>query len=130
MATVNPDKYSLKTLHDEIDLYDRKIAHLLKYDTFESDDKRDEAARKLVVKRETLAKTARRLVDEGVEFKPNDLPRSFRPKDAIVPAEEEPSKPVEAAAKKRNAVPTPVYAGTSLDWQQSVEHYMQKRGKA
>ena len=28
------DKYYLKSLHEEIDLYDRKLAHLAKYETF------------------------------------------------------------------------------------------------
>jgi hypothetical protein len=73
------DKYFLRTLHEEIDLYDRKLAHLAKYEPFASDVEREEALGKMTVKRDTLARTARKLMDEGIEFRPSDLPRSFRP---------------------------------------------------
>ena len=72
------DKYFLRTLHQEIDLYDRKLAHLAKYEPFASDLERKEALGKMTLKRETLARTARKLMEEGIEFSPTDLPRSFR----------------------------------------------------
>jgi hypothetical protein len=72
------DKYFLRTLHEEIDLYDRKLAHLAKYELFSSDLEREEALGKMTVKRDTLARAARKLMDEGIEFRPSDLPRSFR----------------------------------------------------
>lgn len=72
------DKYFLKSLHEEIDLYDRKIAHLGVHVEFESTADREGAESKLIAKRATLAETARRLVADGVEFNPSDLPRSFR----------------------------------------------------
>ena len=53
-------KYQLKTLHAEIDLLDRRLAHLLKYDTFETEAARDAAARKISTKREPLVQTAKR----------------------------------------------------------------------
>lgn len=71
------DKYFLKSLHQEIDLYDRKLAHLEKYAEFASTEDRDGAESKLLTKRASLAETAKRLVAEGVEFDPSDLPRSF-----------------------------------------------------
>ena len=37
MANIVENKYYLKTVHEEIGLFDRKLAHLLKYDVFESD---------------------------------------------------------------------------------------------
>lgn len=74
MALPGENKYQLKTLHDEIDLFDRKLAHLLKYDVFPSDAARDAAARKLTLKRELLVNKAKAMTDEGVEFQPNDLP--------------------------------------------------------
>jgi hypothetical protein len=73
------DKYFLKSLHQEIDLYDRKLAHLEKYAEFESTADRDGAESKLLTKRASLAETARQLVADGVEFNPSDLPRSFLP---------------------------------------------------
>ncbi|MGO4515635.1 hypothetical protein AB4Y89_07575 [Terriglobus sp. 2YAB30_2] len=72
------DKYYLKSLHDEIDLYDRKLAHLAKYEVFASDAERDTAIGKMETKRATLARTAQKLVEDGIEFQPSDLPRSFR----------------------------------------------------
>lgn len=141
MAAIVADKYHLKTIHEEIDLFDRKLAHLAKYEKFESDEERDQATRKLTLKRETLVQAALRLAAEGVEFKPNDLPRSLRPKDDPAIA----SAAAEASAKAKEdsvALATPTisrsarrqssspYSGTSLDWQASVREYMQKKNKA
>ena len=72
------DKYFLKSLHQEIDLYDRKLAYLEKYVQFDSAADRQGAESKLMSKRASLAETARQLVSDGVEFSPADLPRSFR----------------------------------------------------
>jgi len=72
------DKYFLRSLHQEIDLYDRKLAYLEKFVQFASTADRKEAEKKLLTKRANLAATARQLVADGVEFKPTDLPRSFR----------------------------------------------------
>ena len=137
MAAVISDKYHLKSIHEEIGLFDRKLAHLMNFEKFETDAERDEAARKMRVKRETLVKTAMRLAEEGIEFKPGDLPRSMRPEGepdtvppAVVVAEsvnvvEQPA-PIRNMARENNGP----YAGTSLDWQASVRQYMQKKGKA
>jgi hypothetical protein len=79
------DKYFLKSLHEEIDLYDRKLAHLEKFGEFASTADRKDAENKLLAKRATLAATARQLADDGVEFSPSDFPRSFRaPADTTV----------------------------------------------
>ena len=78
------DKYFLRSLHQEIDLYDRKLAYLDKYEIFSSPADREEAEKKMVAKRAALAETAKRLAAEGVEFKPADLPRSFRPAENAV----------------------------------------------
>lgn len=125
-------KYHLKSVHAEIDLFDRRLAHLQKYDVFESEAARAAAARKLNLKREPLVATAKRLVAEGVEYKESDLPRSFRPEGvrAAVEATPEPapvavlSQPVENRSARRQGSP---YAGTSLDWEKSVQHYMQNK---
>jgi len=131
------EKIRLKMLHEEIDLFDRKLAHLMKYDVFPSEIERNAAARKLALKREALVLKAKALTDEGTEFKPNDLPRSFRPKDARVEADE-----VEVLVEaKAVAAPSPTgekrsvrrsssaFTGTGFDWQQSVKDYMAKKGK-
>jgi hypothetical protein len=72
------DKYFLRSLHQEIDLYDRKIDHLKKYVQFDSAADREGAENKLLTKRASLAATAKQLAADGVEFSPSDLPRSFR----------------------------------------------------
>ncbi len=139
MANIVENKYYLKTVHDEIDLYDRKLAHLLNFETFATEADRAAATRKLTLKRDALALTAKRLAGDGIEFQQNDLPRSFRPKDAPVAAEVEEVKEaapqgVDASlaggANRSARRQTSPYAGTSLDWQSSVQHYMQKKAKA
>lgn len=72
------DKYFLRSLHQEIDLYDRKLAYLEKYEQFASTADRKVAEDKLLAKRATLAAKARQLAADGVEFSPSDFPRSFR----------------------------------------------------
>lgn len=77
---VNPptDKYFLKSLHQEIDLYDRKLAYLNKYGEYATAEDRELAESKLLQKRAALEKTAKELAAAGVEFSAADLPRSFR----------------------------------------------------
>jgi hypothetical protein len=72
------DKYFLRSLHQEIDLYDRKLAYVEKFAQFASTADRKDAENKLLSKRKSLEATARQLVADGVEFNPADLPRSFR----------------------------------------------------
>jgi hypothetical protein len=137
MANIVENKYYLKTVHEEIDLFDRKLAHLSNFESFDNEADRDAATRKLNLKRDALVLTAKRLADEGIEFNQNDLPRSFRPKDVPVvevaaeaapPKSAEPFLPANAnRSARRQSSP---YAGTSLDWQSSVQHYMQKKAKA
>jgi len=138
MANIVENKYYLKTVHEEIDLFDRKLAHLLNFESFDNEADRAAATRKLTLKRDALVLTAKRLAGDGIEFNQNDLPRSFRPKDAPVaevaevaeaaPKSAEPFVPAGAnrSARRQNSP----YAGTSLDWQSSVQHYMQKKAKA
>jgi hypothetical protein len=68
------DKYFLRSLHQEIDLLDRKLAHLDKYVDFANSADREEAEGKLLQKRATLEKKARELASAGVEFSEADLP--------------------------------------------------------
>ena len=81
--TVVQDKYFLRDLHREIDLYDRKLIHSLKHEIFATEALRDAANRKLATKRETLAATARSLAAAGIEFQEHELPRSFRPEEPL-----------------------------------------------
>ena len=80
MAKVAPprDKYFLRSLHQEIDFYDRKIADLEKYVVFPTVEDRKDAKDKLLAKRAVLERTAKELAASGVEFHEAELPRSFR----------------------------------------------------
>jgi hypothetical protein len=128
-------KYQLKTLHADIDLFDRRLAHLLKYEVFATEAARAAAARKITLKRDALVIIAKRLAAEGVEYKESELPRSFRPEgvpasvEVKVPEPEPaaaaaPHNPLENRSARRQGSP---YAGTSLDWEKSVQHYMQNK---
>ena len=100
MRTVVQDKYFLRDLHREIDLYDRKLIHMLKHEIFATESLRDAATRKLATKREALAAVAKTLVASGVEFHECDLPRSFRPEGGTAASSESSNKeasPAEAA---------------------------------
>ncbi|MEK6398794.1 MAG: hypothetical protein V4734_11965 [Terriglobus sp.] len=79
MRTVVQDKYYLRDLHREIDLYDRKLIHLEKHEVFDTEVLREAAVKKMATKRDALAATARSLAASGIEFHESELPRSFRP---------------------------------------------------
>ena len=72
------DKYFLRDIHQEIDLYDRKLAYLKKYVDFATPADREEAQKRMLAQRAPLEMTARELAASGVEFEDKDLPRSFR----------------------------------------------------
>ena len=74
-----PDsKCELKELHQEIDLFDRKIAYCQNFEKFATDEERSTALKKLVTKRQALVKTALAMASRGVECDPKYLPRSFK----------------------------------------------------
>ena len=98
MRTVVQDKYFLRDLHREIDLYDRKLIHMLKHEVFATEALRDTATRKLVTKRESLVATARTLAASGIEFQEHELPRSFRPEGWVDPSLDTEASGAQAAA--------------------------------
>ena len=138
MAVAAADKYSLRSIHEEIALFDRKLAHLAKYEKFDSEEERTLATRKMATKRNTLVTAAKRLVAEGVEFNASELPKSLRPEgapiDAVVPQVMPEDAPVKmetaAVVGQLRAHDVSPYAGTSLDWQESVQRYLAKKKRA
>ena len=72
------DKYFLRSLHQEIDFYDRKLSYMAKFEEFASAEEKELAEKKMTAKRALLAQTAKKLAAEGIEFNPAELPRSFR----------------------------------------------------
>jgi hypothetical protein len=77
-AATQRNKYFLRDLHQEIDLYDRKLAYLGQQVDFASPADREEAEKKLQAKRAPLERAALELVASGIEYEEKDLPRSFR----------------------------------------------------
>lgn len=76
---MNPEnKYYLLSLHKEIDLFDRKIAHARNIEPFDSEHTRALAVKKLETKRAVLVTSAMDLASQGVEYDPKWLPRSFK----------------------------------------------------
>ena len=80
-------KYFLRSLHQEIDFYDRKLADVEKYGEFPTPADRKDAKDKLITKRAALEKTAKELAASGVEFNEAELPRSFRGDASVENAE-------------------------------------------
>ncbi|HYH00885.1 MAG TPA: hypothetical protein VD837_17285 [Terriglobales bacterium] len=78
MQVKQDSKYALKDLHQEIDLFDRKIAYCSSHERFDSEEARAVAVKKLATKRETLVKTAVAMANRGIECDPKYLPRSFK----------------------------------------------------
>jgi hypothetical protein len=133
MATLVSSKYSLKTLHEEIGLLDRKLAHLHKYEVFRSELDRGAAAAKIEHKRDLLVRQARLMVDEGIQFEASDLPQSLRdavdlqsaPEPMAVPVPEAPAR----SSKRKTIKPASPFSGTVLDPTEALRDYKQKKGK-
>ena len=85
MRTIVQDKYFLRDLHREMDLYERKLIHISKHEPFDTDALREAAVRKLSTKRDALVVTARSLHANGIEFADHELPRSLRPEGWVDP---------------------------------------------
>ena len=77
------DKYFLRDLHQEIDLYDRKLACLDSFAQFASSEERKEAEKRLLAKRALLERAAMELAASGIEYDEKKLPRSFRTVNAV-----------------------------------------------
>src|SRR4051794_37853856 len=87
MSTLPSGKYQLKSLHEEIALFDRKLAHANNYETFPSEAERTAAADKLTAKRSLLIRKAQQMIDEGIEFNELERPKSLRQEtEAATPA--------------------------------------------
>lgn len=131
MATLPSGRYQLKSLHEEISLFDRKLAHLHKYETFASEAERDASAGKLSSKRNLLVRKAQQMIDEGVEFHEFERPQSLRPEIEATGAAAKPSETEEAIASEPEAAieeegPSSP-GGFSFDLQKAVDDYKKNR---
>lgn len=134
MATLVFSKYSLRTLHEEIGLLDRKLAHLLKFEEFPTDGARHQAAARIEHKRELLVRSAQSMVQDGVDFQASEVPTSMRAAEVLATDAKtedaatltaEPAKPV---ARKRVKPPSP-FMGTVLDGGHALQLYKQEKEK-
>lgn len=143
MSTTAPSKYYIKSLEDEIGLFDRKLAHLLKFESFATEKERNAAAGRLTTKRERLIETIRELTEgkapEAESAAPKKAPKkrttktSPRSKTAATVEAETPVAPIDPVAVATEAEPAPrpasPYAGTSLDYEQELQSYLDNRKK-
>ena len=153
MRTVVQDKYFLRDIHREIDLYDRKMIHLVKHETFATEALRDAAIRKLSLKREGLVTTAKSLAASGIEYSDQDLPRSLRPEGwtdgRLTDTEASPAVTASAVAAMEGTAGKPSSFGTQVarlqrnvslgdesplaaalgSWQDDLAAYKKKRRK-
>lgn len=72
------DRFYLRDLHQEIALYDRKLAYLDNFGVFATPAERAEAEKGLRTKRAPLERAALELVASGVEYDEKDVPQSLR----------------------------------------------------
>jgi hypothetical protein len=127
MPTLPSGKYQLKSLHLEIALFDRKVAHARNFEVFADEGRRDAAVAKLNSKRILLVRIAQQMIDEGIEYRQMDRPRSLDPysvgKQGICSVFcEQTTEQIFATSK-----PTPSpYAGTVLDYQLSLADYKKR----
>jgi hypothetical protein len=131
-AVLVKDKYYLRSLHEEISLVDRKIAHMAKYDSFPSEKARDLAAGKLRAQRDLLVRNAQLLIDSGIDYKASELPRSLRPNEPASASEaavDGTAALAAAPAEPETPAATPAYEGKFLNMREEIEAYVQKRRK-
>lgn len=112
MRTVVQDKYYLRDIHREIDLYDRKLIHLEKHEVFATEALREAAVKKMATKRDALAATARSLAAAGIEFHESELPRSFRPEGWAETAHDDTLASTADVAEVTSVLKTPVMLST------------------
>lgn len=131
MSTLPPSKYHLRSLHEEIDLFDRKLAHLLKYEAFANDAERNAAAGRMSAKRDLLVRKARQMAHDGIEFNESELPKSLRPAKPAAASDsslESTASAVAVADQPEPQQPSP-YAGTSLDCQPELAAYKKTKAR-
>ena len=136
MPTLPSGRYQLKSLHEEIALFDRKLAHLHKYETFATEAERNASAEKLSLKRNLLVKKAQQMIDEGIEFNELERPHSLRAdvektvtvETVLEPTPDSSTIETSSVAVEADSQLSP-YAGTALDVRQEVESYRKSKVK-
>ena len=124
MSKLPSGKYQLKSLHEEISLLDRKLAHTQTYETFATVAERTAAEDKLSARRNLLIRKAQQMIEEGIEFSEAERPRSLRP----VPEPAAPPAPAVETQMVAQPIPSP-YANTALDYHADLEAYKANKSK-
>ena len=133
MATplLPPGKYQLRSLHEEIALFDRKLSHLQNHETFSTQSERETAIEKLTAKRSLLVRKAQQMIDSGVEVTYTPRPNVPNSIEHIASMKQQADVQPEASSSKEMA-PTETFspfAGTSLDFRLEVEAYKASRSR-
>jgi biotin carboxyl carrier protein len=124
-----PGKYQLRSLHEEIALFDRKLAHAQNYETFASEDSREAAVEKLTAKRNLLVRKAKEMIDSGVEVTYATRPSTpDSVKDASPAALSSPPQEGSSEEMAATQVSSP-FSGTALDFRLEVEAYKASRSR-
>lgn len=128
MRVLVQDKYTLRDLHREIDLLDRKLAHIQNFAVFETDALRDAAVRKAKNSREKLMVQAQAISALGIEY--HEPVRSEPEAPAPVVSMEEPTISSDFSAQVTRLERENSIAESSLAaWQDDLEAYKKKRSK-
>lgn len=104
MRSVAQDKYALRDLHREIDLLDRKLAHVQKYEAFDSEEERNAAVRKITIRRDQHVVLAQSLIGLGIEYHPSEVPVSLRTPEQIAALEKADAEASQATIKEAKAI--------------------------
>lgn len=129
MPVLAPSKYALKSLHEEIALFDRKIAHLEKYESFSTAEERNAAANKMTSKRQQLVKAAKTMTDAGITVDPSSMRTLLvEHADEGIAAPSSSTSDAGALDVTRLQMPTATQGGTPLDFRNSIAEYKKRRG--
>jgi hypothetical protein len=129
MPIIPSGKYQLKSLHEEIDLFDRKLAHLHRFETFATEADRNATAEKLSAKRNLLVRKAQQMIDEGIEFSETERPKSLRSETDTPQTVETPPVPVEAPVEPAISFAPSSQPSSLGDFQKDLEDYKRNRMK-
>ena len=131
-ATLPRDKYFLRSIQEDIALYDRKLAHLIKYESFASEKERNTAAAKIAVKRGQLIRHAQQLAEEGIEYEPSKIAQPLRSPEELAAeartetADKQPSvRPVNFRGWSSGSS----HEGGVLNFRNEIGEYLAKRRK-
>ena len=93
-----PNKYLVRSIEEEISLFDRKLAHLHNFETFSSEEERIAATGRLSAKRDRLLRTLRNLTEPAPPISSQSTQKKMKkPAKAKTSTQSKSSHPAKAA---------------------------------